>query len=65
MCILNLQKDSLSPFYQPAYDILLGLHDINRHILLLYLYIYIYIYIYVCVCMCVCVCEHTHTHRCR
>jgi hypothetical protein len=60
-------NDSLSPFYQPAYDLLLGLRNVKSDILLLYIYIYIYIYlyIYVCVCVYVRVCvinKHTCTH---
>jgi hypothetical protein len=50
-------KDSISPFYQPVYDLLLGLHDVKRHILLLYIYIYINNRIFGCVC----VSTHTYT----
>jgi hypothetical protein len=48
-------KDSLSTFYELAYDLLLGLHDVKRQILLHYVYIYIYI-------MCVCINTQTYTH---
>ena len=49
VCLLNLQRDSLSPFYHPACDILLEIHDIKGYILLL---VYLFIYMYI----------HTHTH---
>ena len=40
-------KGSISPFYQPVYDILLGLQDVKTHFVALYIYIYIYIYIHI------------------
>jgi len=30
-------KDSISPFYQPVYDLLLGFHDVKAHFVSLYI----------------------------
>ena len=71
VCLLNLVMDSLSPFYNPAYGILVGRHDIEIYIPLLclhayiYMYVvlgvYVYVYIYSYICVYVCVYIHIHT----
>jgi hypothetical protein len=38
-------KDKLSPLYQPAYDLLLGFHDVKGHIVFLCVFVYVCIYI--------------------
>ena len=63
--------DSLSPFYNPAYGILVGRHDIEIYNPLpclhayIYMYVvlgvYVYVYIYSYICVYVCVYIHIHT----
>jgi hypothetical protein len=57
VCFRKLVTDSVSPFYKPAYGVLIGRDDI-KSAFLCFVYIcviYTYIYIYTCVCVCVCV----------
>jgi len=59
-------KESLSPLYQLAYDLLLGFHDVKRHSVALCVYIYVCVWVCIYIYMCVCVRArtriYTHTH---